>query len=691
MYVSGWLTIILLSALLYKRDISFTVLDCILFACSGYEFINFFFSINKIAGYEYLVKSVIVFCYYLIIRLTVNTDIALKRFLRLSVGIIFFLSAITIFSFLLFKETFINADFDLYDVKSFYHPMGMLNNVWSTIMINLLGFPILCIYYFRTKKYVRMFASITVIQVIFCIIISFSRGAYLSLIAFSLLMAYYFFSRFSKKLKYCLYAFFLAFIIILWVSPYQNDIFKTLSINETVSQKRSTESRIEMGITSLDILKKNPFTGVGSGNFSQAANNYIFEDDNNNFTSFCGNSIFQLISEKGLCGTFLYLALCIWVLYLLTGKKVIRKEFYILLCVLIAFLVRETTFSTFFESTGLQMTVVTYIAISQNLYLNKAPSYKPPDFKYTFLLPGLIWLLLSIFNHLHVMNEKNNSLFLQKINSLEMDDAKTYIERTNELTPYLINRSLLYWELFKIKDDKNYLFASKQYLLKAIKKNNQDQLLLYNLSLIFVAENKPDSALLILKKLTEEHPNNSLYQLGLSKQLYSMGKSEIASTSLKKAILMNPNILNTTFFQTLSSVDSVFCAKISAYFEQENLPDDKNPIQLAKAGKISFFTGDTIAAERYLRKALSILPNLPEPWFLLGYIEKSKGNKSRDYFQKAIVLDKFDSIYLKTYNSDTIQKIPLYDETKISERYIPKFHRWYKSKTSKKRIIFSEE
>ena len=95
--IKGWMCGILLSFVLYKRkEISFTFLDCLILLCFAYEFINLFFSVNRIVSFEYLIKSTIIFCYYLIIRLTINTKVQLKQLLGTYTGLIFILSAISI-------------------------------------------------------------------------------------------------------------------------------------------------------------------------------------------------------------------------------------------------------------------------------------------------------------------------------------------------------------------------------------------------------------------------------------------------------------------------------------------------------------------------------------------------------------------------------------------------------------------
>jgi tetratricopeptide (TPR) repeat protein len=472
--------------------------------------------------------------------------------------------------------------------------------------------------------------------------------------------------------------------------PFKDDILRTLRITETVSQERSTSGRIEAGNVTKKIIAKIPLMGVGNGNFSLAANEFLHENDNNTYSNFGGNSLFQLIAEKGIIGLLMWMGILTQIIYLFVKEKDKSPTAYMIVVIFFVILIRELSFPVFFEYEGLQLTFFTLLAIFQNQTVDKSCDMPIFNFKRLSIIswiPVAIFTILLFLLFIHYKNEKNNNLFLVALKRGDLNNALTYIDRTKESTPYLINRSICHWELFKKNKDPRSLLSSKLNLQKAIEKNPYDMMLLHNLSVVLNEEGKKDSSLFILSELVTRFPNNALYQMTMFDSFYRNGNKKEAQMHILKAVQNSPGILETPLWQNLTRKDTLFTQKIIQTLKINDPELNAEPIMLAKYGKLLLNLGDTIRAKEYLTRSVSILPNLSRPWCYLGIIAYQQGDtiNMKRYIKLSMLLDKEDSVpqfYSSILEGKKIDKIPYYTDCHfIHGKYLLKFRQWYQSNT----------
>ena len=111
-----------------------------------------------------------------------------------------------------------------------------------------------------------------------------------------------------------------------------------------------------------------------------------------------------------------------------------------------------------------------------------------------------------------------------------------------------------------------------------------------------------------------------------------------------------------------------------------------DPIRLAKLGKIFLELGDLSAAEAYLEKALSMLPNLGRAWYNLGITTLLQGRESetKRCILKAKLFDASDAsicLYLENGESNLLlTKEGDYFLKVRTKEYYKKIHTWYRQK-----------
>lgn len=250
-------------------------------------------------------------------------------------------------------------------------------------------------------------------------------------------------------------------------------------------------------------------------------------------------------------------------------------------------------------------------------------------------------------------------------------NAINQIEKTNDDTPYLINKGLAYWYLYKDDLKKTTLKKSESFFLRALHKNADDPYLLYNMATIYYTDGQTEKSKDIINFLIKKYPYKSLFWL--TAFWYSFDNFLDNIDYLINAIKLNPNILESPIFQSITRMEPSIYEDIKIIFTyKDNVLD---PIQSAKYGKLLFLIGDTLNAKCQLEYSLSRLPNLSEPYLSLGIIEEAQDNHtlSELYRKKYDLLNK----YTRNKEKDILLK----------QSYNAKFGLWYGSRTFSDGII----
>lgn len=691
-FALGWVMCIsLITLLLRKKQFGLTVVDIFVFLWLGYDILQLFISINPISVLHSIDTTVVVVMYYFVLRSYLNTEKKTGILIGLYSLFIVMVLLIALYAYGLFFQVIENTGWNnhLLDFKYLYRPIGFLNNTWNSFLISFQGILILALYYYREKKMLRFCIFLAIVGVTLNILLTFSRGAYIALAFWLAGIAILLFSPVIsldvKKKVGIIISFTLLLSMSLLPQHTIKNVYETIQFSKTVSQQRSTAGRINSMQAAKEVFKNHIVTGVGQGNYSLAVNPYLFENDDVTFTSFASSSVVQLGVEKGMIGLLIWGGILISFFILFIKEK--RKDFYsyAILISLIAIGIRELFFATFFEYLGQAIIVFTLLAIYQNKY-TEIPTIKL-NFSKRSNLAGIFILLILLCVFITYLKNKQdtdtglNRKYLECIQTNQLDSAEYYINRSSGNQPNLINKSMLKWLQYKTDEDTASLYIAKACLQKAIAQNPNDNLLKYNLAMVLKQEGKKDSAMWIVKQLSDAFPDNALYHTGI----YCIEKGEKDKQERKKhllsAIKTMPQLLETQLWANAIDEDNSLLDELLANLNTERLEDISDPIRLAKYGKIYFLINNFEMAEKYLLKSVEILPSLCNPWLYLSQIAYEKGDTDKGYRYM-----KYTSHSKSTRNKDN----PKEEEYHFfSDKYNVQFQRWYTS-TTLPTVVFND-
>lgn len=478
-----------------------------------------------------------------------------------SISIMIVALLLAVISFFVFQKSVLEVGFeDTYHFRFLFRPLGYITNVWSEILLLILGWGCLL-----NKRYSIVFIFLCFIS----LLLSFSRGAYISsgiyLIGSLLTM------NKTDKIKIL----FSAIIAIICIGIcYPKEMQTTLQMNQTTSQQQSTESRIQSTEAAWQAFKQRPIWGYGNGNYRYALDPIIGQDSTKPFTSMPPNTISALLIEKGIVGILLYLLLgivvvrCVWM-----NRK--QRESRIIICTLLAFLAKDMSQSAWQETPFLM--VITYLILA---YLQKEEKEE-------------IWCIQTSTSYI-VTSIAGIVIFLWSI-------------------PKIIHAY-----------DQTGNFLKQKDYLNAWRKHPEDKQLYYLFVSRILMQENPSKADSSLKELTIKYPQNSLFARSYAQRCYENGQKETAQHMMAKAINLTPRLLDDEWMKKWEKSDSLFYQKIIEEVIKLKPEKKASASAYARYGYILSWKGENATATIYLTKALEILPNLATPYLLLGEINKYK-------------------------------------------------------------------
>ena len=505
---------------------------------------------------------------------------------------IFVLLTISFYIYYLFSETVHNAgSSSLYDFRFLYAPLGISNNVWSSLQWLFGGILAIAYFYVENRK-VKALAAITGCMVLCQLLLSFSRGIYLSALVFAIVLFILERKRlFVDREKFLLGSCAIFIIGIFFLFPHETK--KVFEINKTVSQQRSIDGRVKaMSITS-DILKKYPW-GVGLNNYTLAKDYYQVGDKRvDSYTTYAPNTISKLFIEYGYCGVCIYLILCWSIVFLLIKRK--ERKLWIISLFLMAFFVREQTFSTMFDSKVIQLSTLFLVAFLQSKRVECEREKK----NFPVILCFLPCIVMTYVVGLVLYNRNSKECFSFMVN------------RAIFLRDKNVERSLCYFE-------------------KALKKSPLDIHLSFYVRLYSIKEAE-NTFLKELEKWISVYPDKLIFKWELYKIYRQKGFVDKAIEMFVSVVLQEPNILKTTYWEKLRFYDKEFTERVVNFLLIHISQKPSNPIDLAKYGSIAMQLGDFETAEFYLFSSNEQLPNLSRVWFNLACIYERKGLVDKAY------------------------------------------------------------
>jgi tetratricopeptide (TPR) repeat protein len=582
-----------------------------------YEIFNFNISLYKANSILFLRDFfVILFFVFSILKL-----LTIKKyqtyfivFISLFAGISALLN-LPIFFFRYYEANIYGFD-DFSQFRFLYRPLSFLSNDWVTVLLCFLPFPIIGLFKFWKNTYMRYGFLLIIGLLVFNLFISFSRAGILAFFLFILLLNVLFlYHNILSIKKILLFNTFLMFAVLFFCLTFASSVKS--SINPSNSHQRSTEGRLYQWEQSFNIIKKHPFWGIGSKNYTLLGRQTQPSNLENSFTGRVNNTYIQLAIEKGIIGLIFWLSvigICISCLFRQITKQTYIEEKainIIILSAILAILFREIFFSSMFYKTIILFLFLLLLTFNLNNYYKPVKIRKSIVFTFIvlFVIGGLCTYSIKPKNALYYAN-----IGLGYERSGNIEKAIEYYKKAEQLVP-------------------------------------NDALFLHNLGRLYEMNYQVDSALHYLTQAVEIDPEVAIYHV--SKGLVIENQNfEQAFESYKQAILLSPDIIDSQFFKDL----------IERYPEEtEDLLNDAyiellhiNSIHYssiidAKIGKLQLSTGEIELAFKTLSHITRIHPNLSRPWFYLGVIEKYRGNYEQmlSNYRKSLFL--FPSDHLPLY------------------------------------------
>ena len=528
-----------------------SLLDGCVVALTLFDLCSCFYATCPIPALNAAFNSVYMLTVFFVCRRLFANESALQIF---RVGSLFPIGAallLAVCSFLVFRRSVQEAGFeDTYHFRFLFSPLGYITNIWAEVLLMLSGWISLM------RRWVLPLQLVCLVA----ILLSFSRGAYIALAVY-LLLALFFFPK-TEKLRLLLPA---GMAILLVVVLLPKEFNTTLQMDQTASQQQSTQSRITATEAAWHVFKERPLLGYGNRNYMYAVDPLLGQDSTKPFTSIAPNLPVQLLVEKGIVGTLLYLFVGIVVGRILWRYRK-RTDSRIIAATWLAIFVKDLA-----QATWLNTPFLLFVSYILWAYLQRYETITTETSRLAYLIPGIaltVFIGWNIPQLPRMLDPTRNDL-------QEGNYEKAYHRHPEDV-------------------QLRYLYA------ESIQAGHHSQ---------------ADS---ILKSLAGHYPKHSLYRSAYAWRSYQQGDTATALDMMAEAIRYTPRLIAGETMIRWRGQDSLFYHRIQQKVSAFRPAPDATPADYARYGYLAYALGDTLQATGYLQQAVHALPNLATPWLLLG-------------------------------------------------------------------------
>ena len=559
---------------------------------------------------------------------------------------------------------------DLSGFKSFLSFFKLRINDWATLAICLLPFPLIAAVQNRTSKGFFYGALFAFCLTALAVLISFSRGAYLSLLLFGLLvLVCILISKSGPARTWLIPGLFTGSMLFLLILPFNRSVSSTLAMNKTSAQQRSTQGRLNILEDGLCKARIYWLTGTGVHNYPLSRDTCTVEQEDSGYSVFTNNLYLQILIEKGLPGLLVYGIL--FLLILLSFFKNLLRSFTkenrlihgFLFSGFATYAFRELFFSSFFESSQ----VLVFVSLFAALASTDSPVIFSPRRHSPFFYNAamVILVLFSAWFFKHKLNGysagKNVEIALaewKKKNPSFRSSITAATKQAPSVLPYhelaglsLIQDSLSIRKLFNgsLSVDPGALSTAKSHFLQALQLNPSDAGIHFNLGVLEFLQSHdlagvPASHFILA---LQREPNNIDFLIGFGMLAEYTGNIRLADQLYQKALRLDPELTDSEFFADLKlrrpGQDSVLIEEAIATLRLR-LDSSYNVIYSARLAKLFMAKADFPSASLLLEQAIRDIPTAQRPYYYLGRIAEQTGDSAvaLDHFRKAFFLDKKD-------------------------------------------------
>ncbi|MCB9426644.1 MAG: O-antigen ligase family protein [Flavobacteriales bacterium] len=650
-----------------KNNYKFTLLDIGMGLLLLSESIS---ALNSVASYnsiDSITRVVIISIFYLFYKTAFKPENNRKVFYFLFILNTTILLVFTFIYFQMFVSDLKENGFhDLNNFKHLYLPLGSPNNIWSTIVLLLLPFNLIWFSYQKTKAS-KIISAIVLTLNIFCLIISFSRGIYLSSILFLISFNLLSFKLINLK-KRLLFNGIIILIVSICVYPVKNSVLTTLSIQKTTSQNRSTEGRLSRWQHAIDIVKEKPILGWGQENYIRALDRAPYNAEDAVFSSRTNNTYLQLLIEKGIFGLLAFFSILLIAAYVifrsirnshLSNKE--KTHIVVIGACLTAYLFRELTFSTLFDDSSAYLVFFILISLFTPYDKTLKEVFIPTTLKKSLVPVTLIGIFyVSYINVNQFFTNRYNEKFITALSTNDTLNAKKNLDKALQLFPentalrkhkaLLLSQNNLVLSLSHTQanfvqlqhTNKTSLNTAVRILEQLAAENPYDDEVQHNLGWLNWSLGKTDVAGDYFDTATKQNPYNHVYLI--SRVLHKISTKNYADNlvidDLSKAIRYSPDILESLLIKELSLFKPIIVnlAINKSIKELEAIvKETNNPILKARLACILMKSQPSKALE-LLNDVTMALPNLSRPWVYKAELVTSPKEKEA-FYNKALFLN----------------------------------------------------
>lgn len=556
-------------------------------------------SVNASSSVLSLGPSTTALAVYALVRCGVN-----RRMLVSGICCIGLILAITMCgTFIVFKRAVMNAAFEnSYNFRYLLNPMGLTLNMATSMLLITSGF---C---FIGKS---RWADAAGTLVCFAIMLSFSRGAILSLILLAATLAL--FVRPWKEGMKRAGAIAVAAVI---VGICCHGEFTTASgMNRTASQQQSTMSRVNGTEAALQVFMERPVTGHGTGNYMQATDRINDPDNSVALTNLAPNWLSQIAVEKGAAGLALYALLGIMAATA-TWRGRHRRTTIVCACTLTALAFKEMTQSTVLYRPGGMILTCIMLALLQPQGKEYSYSIKISVIGTAIFALCLIAVDTASYRATNLYNLTAKAAALSKNGEFEkalriLDNGGTY--------PYLETAKAIV-EINAYTATGDTAILSRAY--GRLQPSGQTDKL--NASLAEYTK--------MLKGDTGNSCNTDISDptgYYKARALYAAGQKIQTTNAMARYVTLTPALLDIIMHDTMLTADTAFMKQLQATLLADKPGKNATPAENARYGYTAFRLGDTLSAEQSLLKATAQMPSYSTPWRILGQISEARGDTAQ--------------------------------------------------------------
>ena len=632
-------------------SLPYTWVDLFLTILIGTEVLNYVFSVYQPNTALFFEKTLFFILFYFFLRVGFKFPYVKEIFL---LGFSAFIVLIVLIACLNF--TFLQSSMkgegwsDTSQLKSFFVPFGLLTNEWATLSICFLPFPLIAAVLLSPNIKAVIGSLVAFSLVIFSVLISFSRGAYLCVAFFGIVAAFLILLKKSLTIntlgKVVLLVVLTTSVLIATIST---PFLTTLSMNKTVRQQRSTSGRIAILKSGIAHASIQPLTGIGNDNYPiiNSVGTNLQEDQGTTYLA--TTTYLQLAVEKGIIGSLLYGALWLAIMYAylqsFKQSKTPSQRLVVLLLIsgFLGLCCRELFFSTLFFSDKVFVLACIFSAFAI-----------PTDFSITKTYNTKAWiglafvvLVLSGWVFLNKYTANRASTAITEAETLwqggQSPKAFKKVEEAIALSPKVVP----YYELAGLikgqnaspisqltaennPTDKQNINEAIKYFEKTSALSPNDAGYHFNLGWLYFMNNRHDSKVLThLQKAVALSPITPEYHFGSAIIYESLQRKPEALLHFEKAVRLDPELLDSEIFINLNQRDSALATSVinnSLKNLQAKLDSSYNTIIAARVAKLLLNAGKTAEARALLLRVNSELPELNRPYCYLARISIQQGD-----------------------------------------------------------------